>query len=334
MTLIPMPRTQIFEFIDICFLNEKYTIQITLIDGKTFLGTIPSQVTIFKLETNEKVTPSSKECCFFKDCLILEYNKPFNEHSIYIPIDIIAGINVFDYQEQKNKFEFEPKTISPALNRSIYDYMFEDLLSYASKVDWKIIPHFCEYSLRAVTPFTWGDLTYKSDTALYADWNYLQNISGGLTSLGAGIGIFSLSSGWTESLWSQFKKKVQQKSIDIDKITTENEIVVQGYIIFIKHYSDLSILEGSYDTIEMEGAEWIPALICNKRIANITDIKNCKWSLVYLKEDCLMFPIKAWERISNSISLYCEVVHVSISTEFGHTPFYLKARCAAYIKNN
>lgn len=337
MTLIPMPETQIFEFIDACFLNKKYTIQITLIDGKTFLGTIPSQVTIFKPATNEEVKPSSSERCFLNDCLIIDHNEVFNEHSIYIPLDIIAGISSICYHEKtlKSNSDIDVDFLKDNLNYSnvsIRQYMFQDLLTYAIKLKLKVVRHHLLYSLGQFRPIVWGDLSYKSDTALYADWHYLQNISGGVNALGVGIGVFSLSSGWSDSLWNQFKKKVKQKNIDICEINTENEAVVKGYISFVKRYSTPHSIESSIDFIEMEGSKWIPAIISAERIVNTSDIKTNIWTLIYLKEDGLMFPLNAWDKISNPITVYCEVIHITISTEFGTIPFYLKARCAAYIK--
>lgn len=254
------------------------------------------------------------------------------EDSIYIPLDKIAGINIIKYIENKIMIDSENSRIHPAINKSAYDYMKEDSLSYANKNNFHINHDICLYCLIATKPFKWGDLSYKTDTALYADWNYLQNISGGINALGVGVGIFSLSSGWSKSLWTQFKNKVKQKSIDINKINSENEAVIQGYISFIKSYHELPNFETSIDTIEMEGATWIPAIISNKKILNTVDIQNNTWTLIYLREDGMMFPLNVWDRISNPIKIYCEIIHATISTEFGTIPFYLKARCAAYIK--
>ena len=326
MVLIPMTKTQIFKCIDQMLdiieknsncidsfsLNKYYTIQITLIDGKTVLG---------------EIIPKSSHS---DNYIILEFTEQFNEHSIFIPLDTIAGINYINYQE--DTIDDDIKYINNLSKKSSNYYMLEDLFVYAHKMNLKIKHHICAYNMISSKPFAWGDLSYLSDTALYADWNYLQIVSGGINALGAGIAIFSLSSGWTESLWSQFKKKVKQNSVDICKINTENEAVVKGYISFVKHYSTPHSLESSIDSIEMEGSKWIPAIISTKKIINNSDIKTNSWTLVYLKEDGLMFPLKAWDRISNPINVYCEVVHVTISTEFGTTPFYLKARCAAYIK--
>ena len=211
--------------------------------------------------------------------------------------------------------------------------MGEISLTYAKRNNLNILYSMCEYQIGTTKTLKWGDLSYKIDTALYADWNYLQTISGGINALGIGIGIFNLSSGWSKSLWSQFKNKVQHKSIDIDKISLENDAVIKGYISFIENYHNLPSLEHSIETVKMEGATWIPAIISNKKIFNTLDIRTAHWALVYLKEDGLMFPLNVWDRFTEPINIYCEIIHITISTEFGNVPFYLKARCAAYVKD-
>jgi len=54
----------------------------------------------------------------------------------------------------------------------------------------KIEPHYYKYSLFSQKLFVWGDLPYKADVALYGDWNYFKNVSGGINSLSAGVEYF------------------------------------------------------------------------------------------------------------------------------------------------
>ena len=292
-------------------LNDTCVYQIILIDKKTIFASSIKRKSITMLELSYKYTTNDGTI-------------------IFIPLNIIAGISFIDYTENL----LSP--LSLVSNKSSYDLMLEESLIYAESHNFETFRLGTIYDSNYIISkklFKWGDLTYKSNTALYADWNYLQNVSGGLNCLGAGIGIFSLSGGWSESLWNQFQKKVQQRSIEICNIDTENDAVVKGYIHFIKHYTNIPYFEPSIDIIEMEGSKWIPAIISTKRNIDKLDNKTNSWALMYLKQDGLMFPLKAWEKISNTINVYCEVVHVSISTEFGTIPFYLKARCAAYIKD-
>lgn len=331
MNITPMDQIEIFKAIDYCYQTKQYTIQVILVDGKTVLGSIPAQVSTYTVGTGERKVPSSKDRCFLNNALIIYYGKIFHEHSIYIPLDIIGGINIINYEEDVIELDSDP-IYSPATNMSVSDYIFEDLFSYAIKNKLEIEPHFFQYMLVATKPFVWGDLSYKADVDLYADWNYLKNVSGGINSLGAGVGVFSLSGGWTRSLWSQFKDKVKQKRVDICKIEDECEVVIQGYITFIEYYPEFPVLKGSVNTAEMEGGRWLSAIISTKRISSVSEINGGQWALIYLREDGLMFPKMAWERISNPINIFCEVVHTFVVTEIGTAPFFLKARCAAYIK--
>ena len=235
MNLTPMEKFKIFEAIDYCYQTQKYSIQLTLTDGKTVSGNIPCQVSTFTLESRKEFIPPSKSRCFLHNSLIIYYGRTFNEHSVYIPLEIIAGISIIDFEEDEIELDLEP-SYSTDTNLSVNDYMFKDLISYAKKHKLKIEPHHYQYSLFLTKPFSWGDLSYKADVALYADWNYLENISGGVNSLGAGIGVFSLSGGWTKSLWSQFKNKTTQKSKDICKISNESEVVILSRLSHSKIY--------------------------------------------------------------------------------------------------
>lgn len=328
-----MDKSKIFETIDYCYQKQKYSIQLTLTDGKTISGDIPCQVSIFTIKDREGTISPSKSRCFLHDSLIIYYGGIFNEHSIYIPLELIAGISIIDFEEAVIELDLEP-SFYPNNNLSANDYIFKDLMSYAKEHQLEIESYSYMYSLLLRKQFMWGDLSYKADVALYADWNYLKNISGGVNSLGAGIGIFSISGGWSTSLWSEFKNKVTQTSIDICDITNESEAVIHGYVTFIEYYPDYPTLKSAVDTVEMEGAIWLPAIISLKKIKNISDIIENQWALAYLRNDGLMFPKDAWERISDPISIFCEVVHSSVATEFGTAPFYLKVRCGAYIAKN
>lgn len=83
MNIIPMDQVEIFKVIDYCYQAKQYTIQIILVDGKTVLGNIPNQVSIYTVGTGESKVPSSKDRCFFNNTLIIYYGKIFHEHSIY-----------------------------------------------------------------------------------------------------------------------------------------------------------------------------------------------------------------------------------------------------------
>ena len=50
-----------------------------------------------------------------------------------------------------------------------------------------------------------------------------------------------------------------------------------------------------------------------------------------LRTDGFMFPQDHWERIQQKICVFGEIVQAPISTEVGDVPYFIKARCCAYI---
>lgn len=317
MELKNMPKNEIYSTIDFCYLNNRYNIQIILTNGMVLLGSIP--VKSWTISESNPIT--AKERCFKKECLELYYTKIFNEQSIYVPIHMISGISIINYDQKK-----VPATQDSNLVASLYDLMFEELLKKAELLNLATERYFYQYSLKTTKPFLWGELSFKGEAALYSDWGYLSNISGGINSVGAGVGIISLSAGWDKSLWAVFKNKMDQKSLNIKFADEYKDGIIEGYVNFIERY-ELPDFEKVVDRIEMEGTKWLPAIVSENNIKHAKDFQNCNWCVAFFKEECMMLPLNAWEQISQKLRIYGEIIPFSISTEFGVSKFFLKVRC-------
>lgn len=221
------------------------------------------------------------------------------------------------------------------LSDSVYEYLFlTDLLSKASALNFPILPHTRLYSLSpGKNFFDWGDIHFSIDAAIYSDWEYFQRISGGVNSLGVGVTFASLSAGWSESLWSSFKRKVRENQTKPEEISLSKEAVVTGFVSFFEQNDSVLQTENAADNFDMEGTRWVAAAICNRRVATVEERARVEWSLVYYRTDGFMFPIGLWERMEQSVTTFAEVVPVSVYTKAGQKNCFLKARATAYLKS-
>ena len=82
----------------------------------------------------------------------------------------------------------------------------------------------------------------------------------------------------------------------------------------------------------MESSTWAPGIISRSKVGDGEELKNMPWSLAYFNEDCFMFPKELWERMSQTIRVYGEIVPVIVDTEFGKKQCFIKVRAAAYLQ--
>ena len=166
----------------------------------------------------------------------------------------------------------------------------------------------------------YGDVSFKADTPLYCDWAHLSRKKGGVKSVGAGF-IASLSVGWSKSLWSSFREKVERTSAALGQVSAAAEATVARYPSFFD----------GVEPLQMEGCSWRPALFSGERPAASQAQPAAPWLLAYLRDDCFMFPWELWGRIAHPIHAYGEVVPIEVHTGFGQASCFLKVRAAAYV---
>lgn len=318
-----MKKKDISEAIDYCCslrVGDSRDLFIILIDGTIICSKIPLRRRMKRDKESGKLLLSSLSEYIF---LIPNHLKLMHEqHEIYVPFSQIAGIMPIQYFESRCEV-----TNIESHEESVSKLLFLDMLQKARKHSFKI-QRFNVWNMGLsididAEKFKWCDTNFANDTPLYCDWEFLSKTSGGLTSLGAGFAL-SFSIGWKKSLWSSFKSRVNQTTTELSKVCNKREVTISGYIHLLKSPTNKEYLK-------MENETWTSAIIAQSELKKIEKLKT-QWVLVYFKESSFMFPSDLWDRISQKITVYGEIIPANIETEFGKRKCFLKARAAAYLK--
>lgn len=268
-------------------------------------------------------------------CILFNTGNDVSSRSVYVYISFekIAWINSFVFEQniEGKKFVVDDASRNPA-----HIVAYKHTLDKISKLDISvfrlgIVGVKLAYPDEEPFIISYGDIILNNNTPLYSDWSYLQYISGGLTSLGIGTPLGGLEFGWSESLWKIFMKKVKGDPSSFNEIRARNDVVLKGFLSFINHKYILHSDE-FYDVLQMEGETWIAAALSDKKVRTSDELKRADWSLIYFKEKNLMLPIKLLEKIADPVVIFAEIIPACIKTQAGNRDYFLKARCAAYIK--
>ena len=96
-------------------------------------------------------------------------------------------------------------------------------------------------------------LKFNQDTSLYQDAEYFQTTAGGFNNIGFGTAVASFSLGWNRSPLSFQMQKVKGPVTAIDKVCSEEEVVLIGYPHFVVSQRNINAF-GMEETINMHGA--------------------------------------------------------------------------------
>lgn len=277
-------------------------------------------------------------------CRVLDYSNgelivtyigaTWNYSTVFIPRWMISGINNINLSHSENG------TRIPA------DLLKNDLLALAKRLSLHTSsintvsrrdyrerkdPHkrrgvYKPGGVFYYRPIVLKGLSIKRGTPLYSDWKYLYLISGGINSIGVGVPILSISTGWDSSLWSEYGKKLAKVN-SFESIENLSEATISGYLKFVYHIKTDG-LERIVDYLDMEGERWLPAYIFKD---NLPEGDNAKeWYLVYFKESQLMVPKELIENSKQPITVFGEIVPAATICDRGETNIFIKARCAKY----
>ncbi len=267
-------------------------------------------------------TPTNKKYPSNQDKhLVIKYCSVGYDYKIGIPhSDISDLISIsFSHNKKESDTPASPKRISPT-KKAFYD----KTLKIAEKFDYPINNIFLQRLITSPSNFSWGKVEFSDDTALYCDWQYLQRRSGGVNSLGGGALGFSVSAGWEESLWSEFRDAVETNQADLDTTKDHSEVAISGHIDFITH-------KNNYITREMGGSKWIAGVISEESVEDVSELEKMKWNLGFFKMESLMFPLETWGHIADPITVYGNVIDSQIETGFGNVDHFIKMRAGAYL---
>lgn len=119
-------------------------------------------------------------------------------------------------------------------------------------------------------------ITLYGPTVLYSDWEWFKSISGGINSIGIGIGPISGNVGWSKSLskvfWDTIGSSIKKNS---------QEAIIRGHVKILQKM------------IEIEGENWIRL--------NISPRKNL---IGVCKRSNFLFPIKLFNKIDSLLTVY------------------------------
>ena len=223
MRLKTMPKAKILEVVDKLYNAGRYSIVVILTDGQALCGDIPRGVYRIDSEYNSELVLASERCFSHPGTLEFFYGEIHNEHSIYVPLEKIAGIAPLSYLQEQIKSNTLRSGDTYYIG-SAYKSIFEDSLKKALERGFEVKRHFYGYKpLYIHKPhFDWGNIRFADNTPLYCDWDYFIKKNGGLNSLGVGFGV-SFSAGWSKSLWSSFQSKIAKTEVSLEEVCNRSE---------------------------------------------------------------------------------------------------------------
>lgn len=330
---------------------------ITLVDGNSICGLLPPPILRYYYGALGDVEPQNY--CYSGNELFLVDRRQFKEKGYRIPFDRIAGISALSYSQkgyptnclvfpqiQQKKQElydlrtekedvYQPNpnnTEDPLLVEGVYhtkegfeDSLLDELYIKAKRYGFPISYYQVSYLRPIPKPFAWGELKTVYPFPIYADWEYINRISGGLNSIGAGLFIVSGSVGWQKSLYG-IREQLMEKNVQrLDSINqSEMESVVISAYIDIVRMKKGSKMSMPYEVIE--GEKWFPVILSEKRMSVSCDFKTKAWCVGYMKEACILVPKTVFESIQEPVKIQGEIIPISISTSFGNCKFAIKIR--------
>jgi hypothetical protein len=331
----PMQREDLLRCVDQCYSESNDFLQVVLVDGESLTGRLPGKRALISdfgdcpdsEAKGMRLTPSSEVCFSAAGDLILRHDQPPDDvFSVMIPVSQIAGVGRIEFRQ-------EQAVGTDALAPEAYCEFGKILKRRATMRGFSWFPE-----VRMYSPFgghfrtgKWGKVHFKAPTALYCDWEYLQNRSGGINNVGLGVPIVSISFGWENSLWAKLFKHLKSRKVELSGVEDQPECTVSGFVSFINHAVAKPKNQDELTGLEMEGAEWVPAVMSEKRAQTYEDLKTMDWCFVYFRNDALMFPKRLWDHLSDAVTVFGEVFPAEIETENEKKNCFLKARAAAYI---
>ena len=306
----PLPEEKICEFLD---LSRSSWYMLTLTDGKSF----PFEVSPYRKDVFS-ARPGYLESATYR------------QQVVYVPLSRIAGLDTLLFEQKKVETPAK-KNEGGYVNESATEILFDCLLENAYAMDFLVEHHTVLYSLSIPNSrMEFTDMTFPCETRLYTDWKYMKRVSNDKT-VGIKIGFpcITLTGGSKESLDSSSKEYAQKRTKSLDDSCSEKKVVVNGFVTFFDEKKNGDDLHPKEETgLRMEGVNWVPAAISSQRPNSADDLGKMSWRLIYFRDDEFEIPMQLWDRISQPIHVFSEVVRVKVECYMGTQPCYLKARSA------
>ena len=334
-----LPKELISKSLKWCFVFGYRWVTITLIDGISLCGVISNlyiDIPFVNHKPDERDSILSGtitgDCSYTDGAVVLGDSLHFSTRVYFIPCDRIAGITAFYYAEEKLLYDqvknedYSKKEGYYYDDNGIIDNLIDDLFHKCLALGFMI--HFNRvHELRVVgsQTFEWKGLYTLTEYPVYVDWEYLNNMSGGINSIGVGVSPLSGSISWEKSLYSFRKELMNKKILDISSISKSDvgAIVIDAYIddIYVKNGKKNIV---PYET--MEGDKWFPVILSEEPIKDDSDLQRGKWCIGYLREKCMMLPKKVFQTTQSPFKIQGEIVPMYLRTPIGDSEFIFKVR--------
>ena len=180
-----------------------------------------------------------------------------------------------------------------------------------------------DYMERAlVKPASIKQISFQGYELIYADWDYLRTISGGINNIGLSFPFVGGGSvGWKKSLKKVLMDKIKDKNVIFlkalsGKLPYDTEAKIKGYLR----------VDGSVQDTEFEGIKWDVYYI------EIVD-KNSKnqYLPLLLSKEKLSYPLEFLHLINSELIFYGELRQIPIALSFQKFDYCLQARAIVYL---
>lgn len=321
--------------------EEKGILMITLIDGNTICGFLPSRGYLI----NQGRYKKPEDCCYKENKLILEIG---SEWSFFVPFTEIAGISAlfysqkdysiprsslwFDVEHGHEKLPDEKTELKRLVDEGIFftkvsfwETLEKDIIAKCKRYHFHIEFHFCNYCKGDFDTIAWGELIPESKSRLYTDWDYLSHMSGGVTSIGVGVVGISGSISWDNSLVGVRKRLMKKKTVSFEKIKVSDKkpVVITAYIDTLRLKKNK---KKEIHSVRLEGAKWFPVLLYEENMFEYKNLEPNKWCVGYMKKECIEGTKEAFDFIRKPLRIQGEVIPFSIETLFGNCKYAIKIR--------
>lgn len=178
------------------------------------------------------------------------------------------------------------------------------------------------YSVDLGNSPNWEYKRNPKGTAVYSDWDYFYEKSGGISGIGISI-VGGGSVSWKKSLYSEFWQALRGPTKDISYAYESETTLVKGYPLEANVTA-----KGKALRARMEGSEWKGYLICAEKPSKEKPLKNIGWILAYFKKKSFLIPKELLRTISDPIHFYGDIVTAKATSKIGTLKGYLKVRAA------
>jgi len=176
------------------------------------------------------------------------------------------------------------------------------------------------------------DVKFLDDTLIYADWNYFSRIIGGVNSVGIYFSAIGASAGVQLRLADECMKSFERPHSRIDGICRTSEAVVRAYVTFFE-VAGAAVGTPNPMSLQMDGTTWHAALVSTDRINDASEVASSVWALAYFREDGFLVDEVLWDKISQPVLLFGDVMPATISTHVGQVSCSVYVRSAAAYAN-